>query len=212
MEHVREWAILDSGATSHLLVSTAPMSNIQPSMTPLAVKLPDSAHIKSTTTCILALPDLPAKLWEAHIIPGFSHHSLLSVVTSCNAGCNVKFTAISCYVKYWGKIVMKGAKCTKTGLCMVPLSKAILQSPTEMQKIAYKPMMFSSTPVSASQERGYSIIKTSTLAELAIYHHQTLCLPPKSTLLKAIANFQLKSFPGAFATIHSKRQRPHVMD
>ena len=116
MKNVREWAILDSGATSHFLVLEAPMTNVRPAKTPLTVKLPDGAHIKSTATCMLAMPDLPSKAREAHIIPGLSHHSLLLVVTLCNAGCDVKFTKIGCYVKYRGKIVMTGAKCTNTGL------------------------------------------------------------------------------------------------
>ena len=171
MRNVQEWAILDSGATSNFLVSTAPMSNVQPTMTPLTVKLPDGANIKSTATCTLALPNLPAKAREAHIIPGLSHHSLLLVVTLCNAGCDVKFTRIGCYVKHQSKIVMKGAKCTKTGLWMVPLRETIPQSPIGTQHITYKPVKISSIPDSALQERGYSITETSTPEELAMYHH-----------------------------------------
>ena len=103
MKNVREWAILDLEATSHFLVSTVPMSNVQPVMTPLTTKLPDEAHIKSTTTCMLALPGLTMKAKEVHIILGLSHHSLLSVVTSCNAGCEVNFNKIGWTIKYRGK-------------------------------------------------------------------------------------------------------------
>ena len=62
----------------------------------------DGARIKSTATCTLALTDLPLKAREAHIITGLSHHSLILVVTLCNAGCNIKFTKIGCHVKYPG--------------------------------------------------------------------------------------------------------------
>ena len=41
-----------------------------------------------------------------------------------------------------------------------------------------------------------SAYRTSNKAELAQYHHQSLWSPPPSTLLKAIANHQLDSFPG----------------
>ena len=116
------------------MVLLAAMTNVQRAMTLLTVKLPDGTNIQSTAMCTLAMPDLPSKAREAHIISGLSHHSLLSVVTLYNAGCEVKFTKIGCYVKYWGKIVMKGAKCTKTGLWMVPLSEAIPQSPMGLQK------------------------------------------------------------------------------
>ena len=186
MKNVQEWAILDSGATSHFLVFAAPMTNVRPAKVPLTVKLSDGAHIQSTATCTLAMPDLPAKAREAHTIPGLSHHSLLSVVTLCNTRCDVKFTKIGCYVKYQGTIVMTGAKCTKTGLWMVPLSPPILQSPMGMQKITYEPVKLNGKPIKALQERAYSIVETSTMAELAMNHHQTLCSSPKSTLLRAI--------------------------
>ena len=116
MKNVRKWAILDLEATSYFLVLAAPMTNVQQAKTPLTVKLPDGVHIQFTATCILALLDLSAKAREAHIIPGLSHHLLLSIVTLCNTGFDVKFTKIGCYVTYRGKIVMKGAKCTKTRL------------------------------------------------------------------------------------------------
>ena len=97
-------------------------------MTPLTVKLPDWVDIKLTAMCTLALPDLTVKVREVHIILGISYRSLLSVVNLCSAGCGVNFTKIGCYVKYRDKIVMKGDKCTKTGLYMVPLSEPIVQS------------------------------------------------------------------------------------
>ncbi len=37
---------------------------------------------------------------------------------------------------------------------------------------------------------------TSTKGELAQFHHQTLFSPPAATILKAIKNKQLRSFPG----------------
>ena len=59
----------------------------------------------------------------------------------------------------------------------------------------YELVQLGGKPINTLQERRYSITKTITLAELAMYHHQTLCLPPESTLLQVIANQQLDSFP-----------------
>ena len=102
---------------------------------------------------------------------------------------------------------MKGAKCTKTGLRMVPLSAPILKSPMGQQKITYEPVQLNGNPINMLQERGYSIIETSTLAELAMYHHQTPYSPPKSTILQAIADQQLKSFRGlAYESINKYLQ------
>ena len=41
-----------------------------------------------------------------------------------------------------------------------------------------------------------AIVETSSRAELAMFYHQILCSPPKTTLLKAIKNKQLETFPG----------------
>ena len=81
---------------------------------------------------------------------------------------------------------MRGGKCTKTGLWMVPISEPIAQQ--SMPRSVEPSMTYAYTVINASQEMGYSIIKTNTLVELVMYHHQTLCSPPKSTLLAAIAD------------------------
>ena len=60
MTNIKEWAILDSGATSYFLVLEAPATNVQPALKPLIVRLPDGAQVSSTATCTLALPKLPA--------------------------------------------------------------------------------------------------------------------------------------------------------
>ena len=80
MENIKEWATLDSGATGHFLVTTAPKSNVQTAINPLVVKLPDGAQVRSTATCILVISRLLAEATEGHIILGLASHSLLSVV------------------------------------------------------------------------------------------------------------------------------------
>ena len=94
---------------------------------------------------------------------------------------------------YLGRIVLKDYKYTKTGLWMVPLSETIPQSPARVQKSMFKPAR---DVMNHLQEASYSSTETSSKAELAMFHHQTLGSPPKSTLLKAITGFQLKLFPG----------------
>ena len=98
MTNIKEWAILDSGATSHFLVTDAPATHIVPANSPLAVQLPDGTHVHSTHTCDLDLLLLPQQGQQGHIIPGLASHSLLSVVRLCNAGCEVIFTKIDCVV------------------------------------------------------------------------------------------------------------------
>ncbi len=109
-ENIKEWAILDSGATSHFLVVDAPCEDIQPALMPLTVRQPDGAQVRSSHTCSLHIENLPKNARVAHVIPGLASHSLLSVVRLCNAGCKVIFTKINCCVKYRGRTVLRGYK------------------------------------------------------------------------------------------------------
>ena len=56
MKSIKDWAILDSGATSYFLDTTAPITNITPESKPLTVKLPNGACVSSNHTCTLTLP------------------------------------------------------------------------------------------------------------------------------------------------------------
>ncbi len=98
-ENIREWAILDSGATSHFLVINGPCEDVQPALMPLTVRQPDGAQVRSSNTCSLRIDNLPKNAHVAHVIPELASHSLLSVVRLCNSGCEVVFTKIDCCVK-----------------------------------------------------------------------------------------------------------------
>ncbi len=95
---IKQLGILNSGATSHFLTTNAPASNIIPASVPLIACLPNNDRVQSMHTCTLDLPDLPTSARAAHIIPGLASHSLLSVVTMCNAGCMVTFAKINCTI------------------------------------------------------------------------------------------------------------------
>ena len=58
-ENIKDWAILDSGATSHFLIVEAPTHQSEVAGDPLIVQLPDGARVKLTHTCKLALSHLP---------------------------------------------------------------------------------------------------------------------------------------------------------
>ena len=67
-------------------------------------------------------PATTGKAKLGHIISALVLHSLFSVVCLCNAGCEVTFTKIECIVKHRGRVVLRGKKCMRTGLWMVPVS------------------------------------------------------------------------------------------
>ena len=122
MKSIKDWAIIDSGATSHFLVTTALITNITSASNPLKVKLPDGACVSSTYKFTLTLPQLPTRAREGHIIPGLTSHYLMSVIKLCNAECEVTFTKIDCQVKHLGRIVLRGKKFTRTGLWTIKLT------------------------------------------------------------------------------------------
>ena len=130
LEDIRNWAILDSGATSHFLLSMAPAANVRPTKTPLRAKLPNGETIASTSECDLMIPGLPAAARRAHIMPGLASHSLVSVTKLTDAGCEVLFTKIGCTISKQGRTILCGQKCTKTGLWMIPLAGVLTAIPT----------------------------------------------------------------------------------
>ena len=204
-KNIHDWAILDSGATSHFLVTKAPTKDRQIANSPLQVRLPDGARVASTHTCTLDIPQLPEHAKLGHIIPGLASHSLLSVVRLCNAGCDVIFTKIECIVKYRGRTVLRGKKCTRTGLWMVPIS-----DDTKNVNMAIEENfcgMDTLHRASAAHEDTRHLPTTSK-PELARYLHQILCSPPKTALLKAIRNKQLDSFPGLTYELIAKHLPP----
>ena len=119
MDTINNWAILDSGATSNFLTTSAHVTNIQPTQKPIVAHLPNGEQVRSTHTGTLDLPDLPVAAHLAHIIPGLASHSLISVVTLCNAGCDVLFTKNGCTITHRGRTIMCGSKCMRTGLWII---------------------------------------------------------------------------------------------
>ena len=80
LEDIKEWAILDSGATSHFLVMDAPVDEVKRTNKPINIRQPDGAIVTSTHTCSLKIPGLPLEAKLGHIVPGLASHLLLSVV------------------------------------------------------------------------------------------------------------------------------------
>ncbi len=116
-ETIEQWAILDSGTTSHFLTTNAPALNILPTAMAIIAHLPNGERAHSTQTCTLNIASLLPSSRATHIIPGLVSHSLLSVTNLCNAGCNINFTKIGCLITYHCHTIVCGHKCTHTGLC-----------------------------------------------------------------------------------------------
>ena len=90
---IKNWAILDSGATSHFLVTDASATGVSVATNPVTVTIPDGSRLTSTHKRELDLPQLPKAARSGRVIPGMPSYSLMSVVTLCNAGCKLLFEA-----------------------------------------------------------------------------------------------------------------------
>ncbi len=90
---------------------------------------------------------------------------------------------ISCVVKYHGQVFINCKKCTNTGLWLISL-------PSD----ACKPSIQNNKEQEATSTFAFSAYETSSQAELAWYHHQSLFSTSTSTVLKAMNH--LESFTG----------------
>ena len=135
LANIKNWAILDSGASSHFLQVDAPILAIKETANPIQVTVANGEKVSSTHEGLIDVPDLPARARNAHVLPGIKH-SLLSVVRLCNAGCEVIFGkyGISVEVRYNGRVIMKGSKSTINGLWYVPITTSEETNPKKSVK------------------------------------------------------------------------------
>ncbi len=170
---------------------------MQPATTPIWAKLPNGETICTTHTCTLLLEHLPEKARHAHVLPNLALHSLISVVNLCNAGCKVLLTKIGRMIKFKGKTIICGHKCTNTGLWMIPLRDKVGLAPT-MDKPTNPPIQ----PLIANITH---MRDTSTPREYMLFLDQSLGSPPINTLLQALVhNAELQTIPGLTAELINK--------
>jgi hypothetical protein len=99
---------------------TAPLANKQVANTPIQVRLPDGASIQSSHTCDLVLHQIPDTEKKAHVIPGLSTRSLLSVGQLVDSNCSVIFDKSKVQVLHKNANILEGRRNLRNGLwtCM----------------------------------------------------------------------------------------------
>ena len=118
----KSWAVLDSGATSHLLVINTAANKVTPADNPLTVTILDGTALKSTHVRKLDLPQLPMTARLGHVIPGLVSQSLMSVVQLTDASYGVHFLKHCVAMTYNGRVVLEGARNSSSTLWMVRLT------------------------------------------------------------------------------------------
>jgi hypothetical protein len=167
-------SILDSGCTSNFLSATAPCSDKQAVHVPLNVNMPNGTTIQPSHTCNLLLTDPPPQAWQAHILPGLVHNSLILVGQLCNNGYSVTFTQEQVTVSKKGKCVMYGSRDPKSRLWRVNLKN-----------------IFETNQVQCNHAHDNINHK-----DLINYLHAACFIPVKSTWITAIKHANFTSRPG----------------
>jgi hypothetical protein len=177
--------ISDSGATGHFLQADAPVTNTQIAHNPIQITLPDGNTIQSTHTCNLDIPWLPATITAAHLVPKLSHTSLLATRQFCDNGCEVTFTKKECKVTIDGTTVLAGPRDPSTKLWHLPINPTNLQPNANLTNPA----------TDQHTHNALSAYTLPTKQQALKFMHQIMFCPPIPTLIKAIENGQLRTFP-----------------
>jgi len=203
------------------------MQNVRISPNPLNIKLPDGNTVCSTHICDVEIPGLPHVL-EGHIVPALNVASLIGIRILCKVGCRVVFTNMACYVKYNGKIILRGTKDPNTDLWVLPLtltSNAIHENQMKLwtsQGIDVKispniqsragPGMArapqSQKPVTSNADIAMFTHSVHTRANTVKFGHQAICNPKISSLLKALRKGFLKGCPNLSEELVTKYLNP----
>jgi hypothetical protein len=85
--------------------------------------MPNGTAIQLSHTCNLLLTDLPHQAWQARILPGLVHNSLISVGQLCDNEYSITFTQDQVTVSRNGKNVMHGSRDPKSRLWRVNLKQ-----------------------------------------------------------------------------------------
>ena len=171
-------AIADTGASGHYLRPNDPHIETNGTKTPILVGLPNGAVLQSTNkTCKLALPQLPPDAREAHIIPGLTHSSLVSIGQLCDAGCEATFDKQKVTITKDQITLISGQRDSRTGLWRIPL---------DIQNM----------PTNTIQYQCNSAYQTNTISDLIAFLHATAFSPAPSTWIQAIQKGFFQSWPG----------------
>ena len=175
----------DSAATSMFLSKKHKHLGKELRHDEINVGVANTNTMNSVTTRQLQLaPNLPV---QAH---GFNEmdRSLISVPVLCDANCTVVFNKGDVQVIKDNKVIIEGPRDMETNLWLMPLENK------EENKTTKRPFVIQlkHTANSAYQQKSAS--------QLQAWHHATLGAPVVTTLIKAVDNNWLTSFPGLSTT------------
>jgi hypothetical protein len=151
------------------------LNNVK-SLTPLTVRLPNGDTMESSHTAELDIPKLNAAASKAHVLPGMSNHSLLSVGQLCGGGYIVTFKQAAVTIcDPDNSQILSGPRDLNTGLWRINLKQTNSHIPEPIENNVYE------------------LRNTGALVH---YLHKALFSPTKSAMLQAVKDGQLITWPG----------------
>jgi hypothetical protein len=176
-------AIADTGASGHYIRPHDPHQSNGTTQNTITVGLPNGDTLQSSTNnCTLNLPQRPHDARAAHIIPGLTHSSLISIETPCDAaGCEATFNKTQVIVKKDDTILITGPRDPRTGLWKFPMANPNQQTNTRL-------------PITLECA---NVLQVHTgIKRMIKYLHAAAFSPVKSTWLAAITKGYYTSWPG----------------
>ena len=149
--------------------------------------LPDGSIIRAHETGELPIKKLSTKATTVQVFKNLTSSSLLSVGQLCDDGCKVNFNDRQMLVSKDKHIIMTGQRNNQDGLYDVSMSQNNATQPVHPSTSS------SSQPV---YKANVIIQKSQTKSDLAKYLHACCFSPAPSTLIRAINNGNLITWPG----------------
>ena len=172
--------IADTGCSGHY-------DGVKPNTTltqnPINVKLPNGGQMTSTHTQLLDIPSLPPEARIQHLFPEMSTTGLLSIGQLCDYGCTAKFSKRRLVIRDKNNtVIIIGHRIPfedngyTTGMWMVHLDQ--------------------NKPPATIEHISNAIVLADTTKKDLAQLHPSLGFPVPSTLLDAIEQGFLSTFPG----------------
>ena len=190
-------AKLDSGASKNYFKPTDQhvLQNVHKIQHGPTVTFPNNATSKPTHNGNLPLQHVSSRGSSSYILPGLTNANLVSVGQLCDDDCQVLFTKQQAIVSKNNKLVTIGTRNHQDGLWDIHFNE------------------FSTTSPSSNHASANAVITLNqTKVELLQYLHACLFSPTKSTLLKAILNNNLITFPGLDNIKFVKKHLENTLD
>ena len=116
-------AAADTACTGHFISTNDrnAVLDVTETANGISIQLPNGQWLQSTHTAMLDLPKLPLAARHAHLFPGLTVGSLISIGVLCDHGMEARFTQGNVEIHQDGEVVLRGHRDELTRLWHIDL-------------------------------------------------------------------------------------------